>query len=78
MSYCYYYWSFQPGVTQAQTAQMQSSTVAPPNMKERVLRHVCSLQIKYLLQEGGEQREEPLNKLYMPGCWMKLCLTSTA
>ena len=51
---------------------MQSPTVAPPNMKERVPRHACSLQIKYLLQEGGEQRKEQLNKLYVPWCWMKL------
>lgn len=72
MNYCHYLWSFQPEATQAQTAQMHSPTVAPPNMKERALRHVRSLQIKHLLQEGGEQREEQLNKLYVPWCWMKL------
>lgn len=40
MNYCHYFWSFQPEATQAETVQMQSLTVAPPNMKERVPRHV--------------------------------------
>lgn len=72
----YYFWSFQPEATQAQTMEMQSPTVAPPKMKEHVMTHVCSFQIKYLLQEAGEQREEQSSwRTYMcTWCWMKLWL----
>ena len=80
MNYCYYFRSFQPEATQAQTMEMQSPTVAPPNMKEHVLIDTCVLipnQIPFAKGWRTKRRTVQLTNLHVHMV-LDEALTSTA